>query len=441
MVTQPQELYSKHAEEALLGAVLVDPSILPDVKLDAEDLYVERNRWIWEAIGEIAKRGEVADFVTLGAELDRRQKLGVIGGPAYLVGLINQCPSALNFAGYASVVREKAKRRRVVRIAEELANAVYNPERDMQTAVSEAVDKLSRSVTAARGARPLAEFLRLVDDEVTAAAENPGDLMGISTGFLDWDAYGGLERSAVLKLTGLPGVGKSLLAFQVLINAAKRGHKCALYQMEMSGKQVARRGLSSESGITTKAMRTGRVKEGEWPQYFQALEAMSVLPIYVSDSSELTTLDFRVDAQRIKDAYGLDLVVVDYEALFRDAPEKGEVERRSLISDHVKAASKDLDIAVISIGDMLKEGIQGKSSGQGAIAGTGRELHNPDQIATLTKDESVQNKYMLIWSKNREGTPDQFVPLTKLQGIPAFADYVEPGRITSAANRAGGKRA
>lgn len=433
-----EQIYSRHAEEAVLGAVLIDPECYKSVPITTDEFYVERNRWIWDAIGTIARRGDVADFVTLGAELDKRGKLGEVGGEVYLLELINQCPSAMNVSGYAAVVREKAKRRHMVRIANELAQAAYDQEADVSTAVSTTLDKLSKSIVSTRGARHIAEFLDLLYDEVDAASQNPTDIVGIPTGFRDWDKYGGLARGEVLKLTGDPGVGKSLLSFDVIMNAAKCGYKCALYEMEMTGLQVVRRGASSTSrtddykGITTRAMRTGRLTEEEWPLFTHVMEVMAEMPIYISDS-ELTTLDFRADVQRIKDAYGLDIIVIDYEGLFQDAPHLGEIERQNLISANVKNVAKMTNAAVISIGDMTKEGIQRKTTGQGAMAGTGRVLHNADQIVMLLKDSAIQNKCNLVWTKNREGNPDQFVSLTKLEGIPAFKDYQTPDSLINAA--------
>lgn len=430
-MTTLEQIYSRHAEEAILGAVLIDPECYKTVPITSAEFYVERNRWIWDAIGEIVRRGEVADYVTLGAELDKSGKLGAIGGDGYILGLINQCPSALNVNGYAAVVREKAKRRRVIQIANELASGAYDLDGDITTVISLAMDSLSRSIVSSRGARPISEFLELVYDEVDKASLNPSSLIGVPTGLTDWDAFGGIPYGEVLKLAGDPGVGKSLLAFQILIHAAKQGYKCALYEMEMSGKQVVRRGISAESNITTQAMRTGKLKEEEWPLLTHAFEVMAALPIYITDS-DMTTADFRADTQRLKDAYGLDIVVIDYEALFQDGSNIGEIERQNLISANVKSVAKSTGAAVISIGDMTKEGIQRKTTGQGAMAGTGRVLHNADQTVMLLKDDAIADKYNLVWTKNREGSPNQFVPLLKRGTIPVFIDYALPSQIANA---------
>jgi replicative DNA helicase len=255
------------------------------------------------------------------------------------------------------------------------------------------------------------------------AVANPQDIFGITTGFSDWDAItGGLQRGEVVKLSGEPGLGKSLLAMQVLSNAAKKGYAGALYELEMSGKQVVRRRLSSESKITTAAMRSGKITPEQKTAFEKAIGEMENLPIYISDSSVMTTMDIRADLQRLKDSHGVSVAVIDYEGLLEDDPEKDDIARSKLISKRVHDIFKDLDIAGISIMDMTKEGIRGSAKGQSAMAGTARSLHDADQIVIMRKHIEKPNVVVLTWEKMREGGTEQGVELVKLQGFPTFKE-------------------
>lgn len=426
----PAPPHSVGAEEAVLGAILIDPECIRKLTLQPDDFYKVSNGWIYRACQDLTREGKTPDVLTVCSQLHAAKRLVEVGGQPYIIKLVTACPSYTNAEDYAGIVKERAYRRAVIEASSLLVNRAYDLNSDMQAAISSAMDKLSRAITTSKGARPIADFISQVYDEVDEASHNPPDMLGIPTGFVDWDKHGGLMKQTVLKLSGDPGVGKSLLSKQILINAARRGYKCTLYQMEMTGKQSVRRTLSGETKIPTDRMRMGKLTAEEWDVFTLAVEELSGLGVFISDASEMTTTDIRVDCQRIKEEYGLDLVVIDYEGLLEDyAP--NEIEAQNLKSKRVKAIAKDIDVAVISIGDMLKAGIQGTVKGMGAQAGTGRSQHDRDEIVTLKEDSSVENLCSLTWDKNREGAK-RSIQLVRLPGLPMFADYAPstqyPGR-------------
>ena len=413
--------HSVGAEEAVLGAILIDLESIRKLTLQPEDFYKVRNGWIYRTCQDLIRQGKTPDVLTVCSHLNAAERLVEVGGQPYIIQLVTACPSYTNVEDYAAIVQERAYRRAVIETSNKLANCAFDLDSDMQAAIRAAMDKLSKAIVTSKGARPMADFISQVYDEVDEASQNPPEILGIPTGFIDWDKYGGLARQTVLKLSGDPGVGKSLLSKQVLINAAKRGYKGVLYQIEMTGKQSVRRTISGETGIPTDRMRMGKLTAEEWPIFVHAIEMLSSLGVFISDASDITTTDIRVDCQRIKEEYGLDIVVIDYEGLLED-PAPNELERQNLISKRIKAIAKDLDIAIITIGDMTKAGIQGTLKGMGAQGGTGRSQHDRDEIATLREDTSVENKCYLTWDKNREGGK-RSIQLVRLPGLPMFADY------------------
>jgi replicative DNA helicase len=412
--------HSPANEEAFLGAALIDPEALREINLLPEDFYIRRNQWVYEAILDLMRSGQDVDFITVSTALDKAGHLREIGGQARVMELINAAASSLHIESYAEVIAEKARRRRVLQITRKLTGAAFAETGSLESAISEALEGLSRAVVKDKGAVHISHFISLIYDEVNEAINNPKELFGITTGFSDWDAItGGLQRGEVVKISGEPGLGKSLLAMQVLTEAAKAGYPGALYELEMSGRQVVRRGLSRESQITTAAMRSGKIAEVDIPIFTHAIEAMGDLPIYISDSSVMTTMDIRADLQRLKDNHGVAVAVIDYEGLLDDDPDKDDNARSKLISKRVHDIFKDLDLAGISIMDMTKDGIRGSAKGQSAVAGTARSLHDADQIIVMRKGES-ENVVRLTWEKMREGGADRFMDLVKLPGLPAF---------------------
>jgi replicative DNA helicase len=423
--------HSPANEEAFLGAALIDPEALREINLLPEDFYIRRNQWVYEAVLELQRGGQDVDYITVCTALDKKGHLSEIGGMARVMELINAQASSLHIGSYAETIREKARRRRVLQISQKLSTAAVTENSRLESAISEALEGLSRSVVKDKGAVHISHYLDQVYEEVNAAMNNPQELFGIPTGFADWDAItGGLQKGEVVKLSGEPGLGKSLLAMQVLCDAAKAGHPCALYELEMSGRQVVRRRMSADSRITTAALRSGKITEEQVPLFIRTLEKMHTLPIFISDSSVMTTMDIRADLQRLKDNSGVELAVIDYEGLLDDDPEKDDNARSKIISKRVHDIFKDLDLAGISIMDMTKDGIRGNVKGQGAMAGTARSLHDADQIIIMRKHESQENVVRLTWEKMREGGADRFMDLVKLPDLPAFGPVTgaEPER-------------
>lgn len=432
-VSIPTIPYSPAAEEGLLGSLLIDPDSLHRLALDPDDLYIERNRMVYQAMLDLDRDHQPVDYLTVCTRMDERKQLSDIGGAARVISLINATPTSLNAEGYAEIIRERARRRRVIETAQRLAAGAYDLASDLSGGISEAMDALAKSVVKSKGAIHIQSFVSAVYDEVSAALDNPSQIYGIPTGFIDVDRITyGLQRGEKLLLSGEPGVGKSVLAAQILINAAKCGHPGALYELEMSGLQVVRRAIAAHAkhehgaGITTQRMRQGQLTDEEIPIFTAAVEAMSSLPIYISDASEMTTVEMRADIIRLKEQMGLEMVVVDYEGLLSDMPNADDTTRSKVISKRTHDIAKDLHVAMIAIGDMTKEGIKQQVRGQGAVAGAARSLHDADQIVIVRKGEQP-NIVRLTWEKMREGESDRFCDLVRVTGYPMFESAALPG--------------
>lgn len=442
----PQSVIS---ERALIGAFLIDPEQLEKINFDSRDFYLTRHKWIWDAAQKIKTKGVTPDIVMVEAALEGGNKLSEIGGRAYLLECINGCASSFNAPYYAGVIADRAARRRIVQAASEFASKAYDESSDLLTAVSRMVETLSKSIATDKGARLISEYLSPLWDEIQARIDDPKDIYGVATGFRDFDKQtSGLQLGEVFKLSGEPGVGKSLFAFQVLINIARRGVPVAIYSPEMSGIALARRGLSSTSAllakeeyqadhssvfrqVSTRAMRSGRFDENELDSLVKTFDAMGGLPIYISDTSNLTSLDIRIDLARLKEREGVQVGCIDYEGLLED--ERGrvtnEIERSKIVSGNVHAIFKDLHLAGLVIDDMNKGGINGDNSGKGGLAGSARKLHDADQIAIMKVSKDDPNVVNMVWEKMREGDPGGIVQLKKKPGYPMFGDMPDRPRL------------
>jgi replicative DNA helicase len=419
--------YSPNAESALIGSLLIDPEVITTLSLSSADFYLETNRWIYEAIQEVRAEGKDADYVTICNHLEGKGLLGEIGGASKITQLLQTISVAFHVKSYAKIVRELAKRRAVIQDAQILTVAAYNQEADLDEAIAVTMDSLSKTTSERAGAVHISEVVSEVYDEVEAAAKNPREIYGIPTGFPDWDAITyGLQPGTVIKITGEPGVGKSLLSMQVLAAAARAGHPGVLYELEMRRVNVVRRLLSGISHIPTNKMLRGKIEDDEWTLFVAAVEELSALPVYIEANSQLTTADIRADLHRLKKQAKVELVVIDYESLLQDtAPGADEIRLSSIRSSRVHGIATDLSLAVLSLDDMNKGGISGDNKGMTGMSGSGRKLHDADEIIFMRRDTANNKMVTLTWEKNREGASKRFFQLMQQDTYPAFVSVVK----------------
>lgn len=417
--------HSPTTEKAVLGGVMLDPNSMPTLGLHPGDFYIVRNQYVWAALQELSAAKETIDYLTVCAILDKRGHLDEIGGRAYVMELISACVSSMHVSSYAAILKEKASRRKVVETAQALVHSAYDKDSNISTAISRAMDALSKTVVTDKGVKHIGDTLSIIYDEIVEAAKNPKSIYGISTGLAGWDKIDhGLQPGTVIKLSGEPGVGKSLLACQILAYASDNGHPGALYEFEMGASQVVRRLISSESRITTYKMQSGYMKDEDWHTLTTAIENLASRPIYMT-SDPMDTVELRADLHRAKDLYGIEVVVIDYEALLMDDDGRDETERGNNKSSRVHSIAKDLNLAMLVVDDMTKAGIQGTVKGKGGLAGGARKLHDADEIVLITKSEDTTkpNLFLATWDKNREGTKGMCAPLVRLPDFPVFADF------------------
>jgi replicative DNA helicase len=426
--------YSPAAEAALIGSLIVNPESIKELQLSSSEFYLDTNRWIFEAIHAVRAQGKDADFITICKHLEVKGILAEVGGSSAIMGMVNYCVSSLHIKSYAKIIRELARRRVVIQDASNLATAAYNQDTDLDAAIAQAMDSLSKTTGQHSGAAHISEGVSEVYDQTRKASDNPQEVYGIPTGFDDWDRTTfGLQPGTVIKISGEPGVGKSLLAMQVLANAAKAGHPGVLYELEMRRANVIRRQLSGMSRIPTHSMLQGKMQDDDWSGFTTAVEELSKLPIYIEANSQLTTADIRADLHRLKKQAGVELVVIDYESLLNDfQPGANDLALSSLRSARVHGIATDLNLAVISLSDMNKEGIAGNKPGMTGVGGTAKSLHDADEIMMMRRDKENENLVTMTWEKNREGKYKRYFQLLQQQGYPAFVALARPSAQTPA---------
>ena len=249
------------AEEAVLGALLIDPDAIIRVAtfLNPEDFYREKHGWIYDTALTLHDRREPIDLLTVCDELDRRDQLDEVGGPAFITTLVNAVPTSIHAEHYARIVERTGTRRRLIEAAGEIAALAYQEADDVDEVVDRA-EQVLFGVSERRISRelvPIRQVLSDYYDRIEYLTRHRGELIGIPTGFERIDKLlGGLQRSDMVILAARPSVGKTSLALGFALNAAKKhGQRVAFFSLEMSNEQVVQRLISAETGIDAQRLR------------------------------------------------------------------------------------------------------------------------------------------------------------------------------------------
>jgi replicative DNA helicase len=353
--------YVRDAEEAVLGAVLVNPEAFYDVAnfLSPEDFFLHRNRWIWEAFEALTEHRLPIDVLTVSEELERKSRLDEAGGTAYLAALIGSVPTSLHAEAYGHLVEETATRRRLLEAANSIARLAYQTDTLIEDVVNDA-EKAVFSVSERRlthELQPIKSVLSDYYDRIDYLARHRDESLGVPTGFIDLDRLlGGMQPSDLLIIAGRPGQGKSGFCLSVAKNASQLFKKhVAVFSLEMSNEQLVQRLIAQETGINSQRLRLGDVHDDEWPLFTQAVSTLSDTSIFLDDTPAITPLQLRTKCRRLHMEFGLDLIIVDYLQLMTgETRMENRVQEVSYISRNLKVLARELNVPVLAAAQLSR---------------------------------------------------------------------------------------
>src|SRR5512147_580346 len=410
--------HSREAEEAVVGAVFINPEVYYDIAqfLSADDFYIHRHKWIWEAFTSLHEQRIPIDLLTVTDELERRGQLAEIGGPAYLTALVNQVPTSLNAESYGHIVESHSIRRKMIAAANAIASLAYNED----TTVDNVMDEAEKAVFGVSERRlhhdllPLSNVLSDYYDRIDELAKRGEDIYGVPTGFIDLDKMlSGLQPSDLLIIAGRPGQGKTGFLLSVARNAALTHKKhVAIFSLEMSNEQVAQRLIAQETGIDSQKLRNGKLQENEWPLFAQAIEVLSDTRIFLDDTPAITPLQLRTKCRRLHLEHHIDLIIVDYLQLMGgETRNENRVQEVSYISHNLKVLARELNVPVLAAAQ-LSRAVEQRADKKPVLSDLRESgsleqdsdivmfIYRPDQYE---KDTVKQNVAEIIIAKHRNG--------------------------------------
>jgi replicative DNA helicase len=410
--------HNREAEEAVLGAVMINPEVYYDVAqvIQPDDFYIVRNRWIWDAFTRLHETRTPIDYLTMVQDLEERGQLAEIGGPAYLTALINQTPTSLHAEAYAHIVADSAVRRRMLTAANQMAKLAFDQQRSIDTIIDEAeksVFSLSER-RISRDVQPIQNVLSDYYDRIDSLSQRDEDIYGVPTGLNDLDSLlGGLQKSDLIIIAGRPGMGKTGFMLSAAKNAALKHKKhVAMFSLEMSAEQLVQRLIAQETGIEMQRLRTGKLNDDEWPLFTHAIEVLADTHIWLDDTPAITPMQLRTKCRRLHLEYSLDLVIVDYLQLMSgDTRNDNRVQEVSYISRNLKILARELNVPVLSAAQ-LSRAVEQRADKRPMLSDLRESgsleqdadivlfIHRPD---AMDKENPVQDIAEIIVAKHRNG--------------------------------------
>lgn len=432
------------AEKALLGAMIYDNDRIADVAAvlpEPKMFSATPHRAIYSVLLELYSKGEIADLPTVKAELERRGLLSSIAGErkdaaVFLLDLVESFPSAEAARQYAEIVRQKYVIRSIDEACRSVVSLVAEGGKDAEDVRQEAERVLFEAVTKGerRKVESLSDILHRVFKGIDDLQNRKGHLTGIPTGFYDLDDMtSGLQDGQLVVVAGRPSMGKTSFALNVAENVAFREQKGVLiFSLEMSAQQVATALLCSHARVDSSLMRKGRISEEDYQKLVLAAGAYGECKILVDDAADLSVLDLRTRARRIKAVENISLVIVDYlqKLSAKPAGGRGPESRQieiSAISSNLKSLAKELSVPVIAVAQLNRspEGREDKRPLLSDLRESGAIEQDADLVIMLYREEYYRTEAErkgvaeLDVAKNRTG-PTGKVELAFLKQFTRF---------------------
>ncbi len=351
-------------EKSLLGSILIDPESFVKIadKINEDDFFEVNHQKIYQAINYLYEKHQAIDTLTLANVLKNNKSLDLVGGPSYLADLTNYVPSAAHIDEYASIVAQKAFRRRLIKVSDEISEISNNETQELNDLIEEAESKIFNisQNQINQNLISLETILAESFDRLDELHKDKNKIRGVPTGYKDLDnKLAGFQKSDLIILAARPSMGKTALALNLANNIAKKNKKPVLvFSLEMSKEQLVDRILAMESGVSAWDLRTGNLSDDDFEKIGNAMGVLSETPIFIDDSPGITISELRTKARREAHKNELSLIIVDYLQLMsgghRFSNDGNRVQEISEISRSLKIIARELNVPILALSQLSR---------------------------------------------------------------------------------------
>jgi replicative DNA helicase len=350
-------------EEVVIGAMMIDKKGIDEVIdiLHPDVFYKDAHKFIFEAIFKLFETSEPVDLLTVSSQLKKNGKLEAIGGDFYLIKLTQKVASSAHIEFHARIILQKYIQRSLIKISNEIIQEAYDESTDVFDLLDTAESKLY-DVTQGNLKRSAETAQNLVIQAKKRIEEIAGKegLSGVPSGFDKVDKLtSGWQPSDLIIIAARPGMGKTALTLSMARNMAVNSNiPVAFFSLEMSSVQLITRLISSETGLSSEKLRTGKLEKHEWEQLNVKVKTLEKAPLFIDDTPSLSIFDLRAKARRLASQHGIKMIMIDYlQLMTAGGSQKGGGNREqeiSTISRNLKALAKELSVPVIALSQLSR---------------------------------------------------------------------------------------
>jgi replicative DNA helicase len=401
-------------EEVVLGAMMIDKKGVDEVIdiLHPDVFYKDAHRFIYEAIFVLFEESQPVDLLTVSSQLKKSGKLEASGGDFYLIKLTQKVASSAHIEFHARIILQKFIQRSLIKISNEIIEDAYDEATDVFDLLDNAESKLY-DVTQGNLKRSAETAQNLVIQAKKRIEEIAGKegMSGIPSGFDKVDKLtSGWQPSDLIIVAARPGMGKTALTLSMARNMAVNSNMpVAFFSLEMSSVQLITRLISSETGLSSEKLRTGKLEKHEWEQLNVKVKSLESAPLFIDDTPSLSIFDLRAKARRLASQHGIKIIMIDYlQLMTAGGSQKGgnREQEISTISRNLKALAKELNVPVIAL-SQLSRAVETRGGSKRPILSDLRESGAIEQDADIVSFIYRPEYYKIEEWDDEERTPTQ----------------------------------
>lgn len=430
--------HSTEAEQSVIGAMLLDQEAIITASeiLVAEDFYNPQFKTLYHAMIVLYQEGKPADLVTLQNKLKEQEVPAELCSVEFISGIISSVPTSANIKYYADIVKEKSVLRRLIRVSESITNECYQDTENLDQLL-EQTEKQIFDVVQNRSTSdfvPIRQVALETLESIQNAAKTVGAVTGISTGFYDLDARtAGLQKSDLILIAARPSMGKTAFVLNIAETVAiKNNVSTAIFSLEMSRVQLAKRLISMNSKVDSQHIRVGNLADEEWGKLTESTILLGESSLVIDDTPGISIAQLRSKCRKLKLENNLGLVIIDYLQLMSGSGSRKNESRQQEISDisrSLKALAREIDCPVIALSQLSRavESREDKRPMLSDLRESGAIEQDADEIMFLYRDDyynentAEKNVCEVIVAKNRHGETGT----VKLQWLPQFTSFAD----------------
>ena len=435
--------HSLEAEQSVIGSMLMDREAIITASeiVTADDFYQHQYGVMYESMVELFNEGKPVDLVTLQNRLKEKDVPPEVSSLEFVRDIITTVPTSANVKYYATIVKEKAVLRRLIRVNEEIANDCYLGRDPLETILADTEKKIFDLLQSRSSGDfvPIRQVALNVLENIEKASKTKETVTGVPTGFIDLDyKTSGFQPSDFILIAARPSMGKTAFVLNVVDHVAvKKGIPCMVFSLEMSKEQLENRMLSMESNVDSQKLRTGTLTDSDWDAVVEGVGIIGGSKLIIDDTPGISISELRSKCRKMKLEHGLGMVIIDYLQLMTGSGKSSDNRQQEIseISRSLKALAREMQAPVVAL-SQLSRACETRTDHRPMLSDlreSGAIEQDADVVMFLyrddyyNKDSEMKDMAEVIIAKQRNG-PIGTVNLVWMPQYTKFANATRPGQ-------------